>query len=68
MHTVFGNMQTFFDVYRLESWRMGDSGTCELVKYIPSWTELVKLRYGKCTEEDYSFPVLEQFILSYCVL
>uniref|UniRef100_A0A8C1DXS6 NLR family CARD domain containing 5 n=1 Tax=Cyprinus carpio carpio TaxID=630221 RepID=A0A8C1DXS6_CYPCA len=27
----------------LESWRMGDSGTCELVKYIPSWTELVKL-------------------------
>uniref|UniRef100_A0A8C2JLM3 NACHT domain-containing protein n=1 Tax=Cyprinus carpio TaxID=7962 RepID=A0A8C2JLM3_CYPCA len=52
----------------LESWRMGDSGTCELVKYIPSWTELVKLRYGKCTEEDYSFPVLEQFILSYCVL
>uniref|UniRef100_A0A8C2JN71 NACHT domain-containing protein n=1 Tax=Cyprinus carpio TaxID=7962 RepID=A0A8C2JN71_CYPCA len=53
---------------RLESWRMGDSGTCELVKYIPSWTELVKLRYGKCTEEDYSFPVLEQFILSYCVL
>uniref|UniRef100_A0A8C1XKG7 NLR family CARD domain containing 5 n=1 Tax=Cyprinus carpio TaxID=7962 RepID=A0A8C1XKG7_CYPCA len=52
----------------LESWRMGDSGTCELVKYIPSWTELVKLRYGKCTEEDYSFPVLEQFILSYCIL
>uniref|UniRef100_A0A671S1X3 NACHT domain-containing protein n=1 Tax=Sinocyclocheilus anshuiensis TaxID=1608454 RepID=A0A671S1X3_9TELE len=27
----------------LESWRIGDSGTYELVKYIPSWTELVKL-------------------------
>ncbi|XP_052438933.1 NLR family, CARD domain containing 5 [Carassius gibelio] len=27
----------------LESWRMGDGGTCELVKCIPSWTELVKL-------------------------
>uniref|UniRef100_A0A9J8D382 NLR family CARD domain containing 5 n=1 Tax=Cyprinus carpio carpio TaxID=630221 RepID=A0A9J8D382_CYPCA len=27
----------------LESWRMGDGGTYELVKYIPSWTELVKL-------------------------
>uniref|UniRef100_A0A8C2B3Z3 NLR family CARD domain containing 5 n=1 Tax=Cyprinus carpio TaxID=7962 RepID=A0A8C2B3Z3_CYPCA len=28
---------------RLESWRMGDGGTYELVKYIPLWTELVKL-------------------------
>uniref|UniRef100_A0A8C1Q4J6 NLR family CARD domain containing 5 n=1 Tax=Cyprinus carpio TaxID=7962 RepID=A0A8C1Q4J6_CYPCA len=27
----------------LESWRMGDGGTYELVKYIPLWTELVKL-------------------------
>ncbi|XP_073706226.1 protein NLRC5 [Garra rufa] len=27
----------------LESWRMGDSGTYELMKYVPSWTELVKL-------------------------
>ncbi|KAL1256905.1 hypothetical protein QQF64_012450 [Cirrhinus molitorella] len=27
----------------LESWRMGDSGINELVKYIPSWAELVKL-------------------------
>ncbi len=55
---VFGNMHFFGgDVYRLESWRMGDSGTYELVKYIPSWTELVKLRYGNCVEQDYSFPV-----------
>ncbi|KAG1963850.1 NLR family, CARD domain containing 5 [Pimephales promelas] len=27
----------------LESWRMGDGGTYELVKYIPSWTKLLKL-------------------------
>lgn len=27
----------------LESWRMGDGGTNELVKYIPSWTGLVKI-------------------------
>jgi len=32
-------------IYRLESWRMGDGGTYELVKYIPSWTKLLKLRY-----------------------
>uniref|UniRef100_A0A8C2JQR5 NACHT domain-containing protein n=1 Tax=Cyprinus carpio TaxID=7962 RepID=A0A8C2JQR5_CYPCA len=41
----------------LESWRMGDSGTCELVKYIPSWTELVKLRYGKCGNRYNEFLV-----------
>ncbi|XP_051725489.1 NLR family, CARD domain containing 5 isoform X1 [Ctenopharyngodon idella] len=27
----------------LESWRMGDGGAYELVKYIPSWTKLLKL-------------------------
>ncbi|ROL43311.1 Protein NLRC5 [Anabarilius grahami] len=31
----------------LESWRMGDGGTCELVKYISSWTKLLKLRLSK---------------------
>lgn len=61
--TVFGNMQIFLYVYRLESWRMGDGGTCELVKCIPSWTELVKLKYVIFTKEEYSLPVPEQYIV-----
>lgn len=42
---------------------MGDGGTCELVKYIPSWTELLKLRYGNCNYEIQVILYLrEQFI------
>lgn len=53
MHTNAKGLEIcehFYAVYRLESWRMGDGGTYELVKYIPLWTELVKLRYGNCIE------------------
>lgn len=43
---------------------MGDGGTNELVKYIRSWTELLKLRYSNCIEYEIQIiPQLrEQFI------
>lgn len=42
---------------------MGDGGAYELVKYIPSWTKLLKLRYGNCNYEIQIILYLrEQFI------
>ncbi|KAK7152039.1 hypothetical protein R3I94_008393 [Phoxinus phoxinus] len=49
----------------LESWRMGDGGTYELVKYIPSWTKLLKL---SLSDNCISDPAGEKLLmaLSHC--
>jgi len=43
---------------------MGDGGTYELVKYIPSWTKLLKLRYDNWIEYEIQIiaQLREQFI------